>query len=119
MTAATEPFPPCPLRQVRALYVWQRSCPGDFADVTVDFEPWEPGLLLETAPEAEAPDGWSLEELSGAVAEGVREELAAQGLAPAVVVVLRRLRVHEVDSSERSFRRAGRLLVRNALAVRP
>ncbi|MGW4645623.1 hypothetical protein [Kitasatospora sp. NPDC004289] len=119
MTTSTEPFPSRPLREVRAVYVWQVSCPSDFADVTVDFEPWEPGLAFETAPEAEAPDGWSLEELYGAVAEGVREELAEQGLAPAVVVVLRRLRVHEVDSSERSFRRAGRLLVRNALAARP
>ncbi|MFI5533244.1 hypothetical protein ACIA8O_32350 [Kitasatospora sp. NPDC051853] len=115
----TETFPHRPLREVRAVHAWQRSCPSDFADVTVDFEPWEPGLVLETAADLEVPDGWSLEELYGAVAEGVREELAALELDPAVTVVLRRLRVHEVDSSARSFRRAGRLLVRNALAVKP
>lgn len=86
----------------------------------MDFEPWEEGIAFEVADGA-AVGGWSaqqLAELHAAVATGVRDELAGlEADTPvAVAVVLRSIRVHEVDSHPRSFRAAGRLAVRNALA---
>ncbi|MFC7647381.1 hypothetical protein ACFQX6_47835 [Streptosporangium lutulentum] len=60
------------------------------------------------------------DELDGfhaAVAAGMGEELADQGTGTtvAVAVVLRGIGVHLIDSSDRSFRMAGRLAVRDAL----
>ncbi|MFJ6852138.1 hypothetical protein ACIQM3_16665 [Streptomyces sp. NPDC091271] len=103
------------------MYARQAGCPCDFAEVTVDFEPWEAGVVFEVAADP-AVDGdddpnWQAE-CRAAVEAGIRDELAASGagLAPAAAVVLRRMRFHAVDSHPRAFRQAGRLAVRNALA---
>ncbi|MGE7435724.1 MULTISPECIES: hypothetical protein [Kitasatospora] len=114
-------FPPRPIRGVRARYARQAGCPSDFADVTVDFEPWEEGFAFEAADSADVTEGSCREQLPGfhaALAAGMREELADQGdgFAVAVAVVLRSVRVHDVDSHDRSFHMAGRLAVREALA---
>ncbi|WP_406387591.1 hypothetical protein [Streptomyces sp. NBC_00887] len=122
MESDTATFPPHPIRGVHAVYARQAGCPSDFADVTVDFEPWETGVTFETAPEL-AVDGdddpkWQAE-CQAAVEAGIRDELtqSATGLSPATAVVLRRMRFHPVDSHPRAFRQAGRLAVRNALAA--
>ncbi|GAB3980747.1 hypothetical protein GCM10029978_079640 [Actinoallomurus acanthiterrae] len=119
MESENEAFPPCSVRGVRALYVRQTSCPCDFADVTVDFEPWEEGFAFEVADSATVEDHFR-PELPGyraALAEGIREELAEQvtDVPLAVAVVLQRIRVHEVDSHDGAFRKAGRVAVREAL----
>ncbi|MDT0495327.1 hypothetical protein ACPEIF_26290 [Streptomyces sp. NPDC012600] len=121
MTTRPPAFPPRPLRGVRATYARQTSCPSDFARVVVDFEPWEPGLAFEVDDRAARVPGWSAQdvaELCEALRTGIHEELAAlgPGTTVAAAVVVRELTVHEVDSSPRSFRAAGRLAVRNALA---
>ncbi|MFF3071887.1 hypothetical protein [Kitasatospora sp. NPDC057936] len=113
-----EVFPPYPVRDVRARYVWQAGCPSDFADVTVDFEPWENGIVLEVAHGAELvgtiPEG-ELRSWHEAFVEGIREELAARGAGEvALAVVIHRTVIHDVDSSARSFRAAGRVAVREA-----
>ncbi|MEU8511756.1 hypothetical protein AB0C76_09235 [Kitasatospora sp. NPDC048722] len=112
------PFPPFPVRGVRARYVRQAGCPSDFADVTVDFEPWEDGVLLEVAREATVVGTIPADELRlwhEAFVDGVREELAARGVdGVAAAVVVRRTVVHDVDSSAHSFRAAGRVAVREA-----
>ncbi|MEV5707589.1 hypothetical protein [Actinoallomurus sp. NPDC052274] len=112
-------FPPCPIRDVRARYFHQTSCPSDFAEVIVDFEPWEEGFAFEVANGATAEDHFR-SELPGfraALVEGIRQELAEKvtDVPLAVAVVLRHLRVHEVDSRDASFRMAGRVAVRVAL----
>ncbi|MFJ3788539.1 hypothetical protein [Kitasatospora sp. NPDC090091] len=115
-------FPPHPIRGVRGLYARQTGgCPCDFADVTVDFEPWEDGFVFEVAGDAVVAGHTSPEELAGyhaALVAGMREELAEQaaGRPVAVAVVLRRTGIHEVDSRDGSFRTAGRRAVRAALA---
>ncbi|MBT2382407.1 hypothetical protein [Streptomyces sp. ISL-11] len=119
MDPAAAPFPPAPIRGVRALYVRQAGCPSDFAEVTVDFEPWEEGVAFEVADGA-VVDGCSPDEAGefrAGLLEGVRDELACldEEITVAVAVVLRSLRAHEVDSHPRAFRAAGRLAVRNAL----
>lgn len=118
----TATFPRHPIRGVRAVYARQASCPSDFAEVTVDFEPWETGVTFEMAADL-AVDGdddpeWQAE-CQAAVEAGIRDELAQSGpgLSPATAVVLRRMRFHPVDSHPRAFRQAGRLAVRNALAA--
>jgi elongation factor G len=87
--------------------------------VTVDFEPWEDGLAFEVADSAAAEDHFRPEMpgFHAALVEGIREELAEQvtDMPLAVAVILRRIRVHEVDSHDRAFRMAGRLAVREAL----
>ncbi|MFD7972949.1 hypothetical protein [Streptomyces clavifer] len=115
-------FPPHPIRGVRAVYARQAGCPSDFADVTVDFEPWEAGVVFEVSADL-AVDGdddpqWQAECLA-AVEAGIRDELtrSGPGLSPAVAVVLRRMRFHPVDSHPRAFLKAGCLAVRNALAA--
>ncbi|MET7370321.1 hypothetical protein ABZS61_31540 [Streptomyces sp. NPDC005566] len=122
MESDTATFPPHPIRGVRAVYARQAGCPSDFAEVTVDFEPWETGITFETASEL-AVDGdddpqWQAD-CRAAVEAGIREELtqSGTGLSPATAVVLRRMRFHPVDSHPRAFRQAGRLAVRNALAA--
>ncbi|MFG2593719.1 hypothetical protein [Streptomyces sp. NPDC048438] len=104
------------------MYARQASCPSDFAEVTVDFEPWEAGLVFEAAADL-AVDGdndpeWQAE-CRAAVETGIRDELtrSGAGLSPAAAVVLRRMRFHPVDSHPRAFLQAGRLAVRNALAA--
>ncbi|MCG6498781.1 hypothetical protein [Kitasatospora sp. A2-31] len=115
-------FPPRPIRGVRGLYARQTGgCPCDFADVTVDFEPWEDGFVFEVARDAVVRGHASPEELAGyhaALVNGMREELAEQaaGRPVAVAVVLRRTGIHEVDSRDGSFRTAGRRAVRAAFA---
>ncbi|MBV6701032.1 hypothetical protein KV557_28655 [Kitasatospora aureofaciens] len=113
------PFPPFPIRGVRARYVRQAGCPSDFADVTVDFEPWEDGLVFEVADGAEVaggPAGSDLMVYHKAFVAGVREELAARAADVAVAVVVHRTAVHDVDSHERAFHAAGRVAVREAFA---
>ncbi|MFJ6385115.1 hypothetical protein ACIQI7_34565 [Kitasatospora sp. NPDC092039] len=122
MTAARNSFPPRPVRGVRAGYVHQTSCPGDLAIVTVDFEPWQEGLHVESAPGATVkggPEPGDLERFHAALAEGVRAELAERlpGVPVALALVVRHTVVHVIDSREHSFRTAGRLAVREALAL--
>ncbi|WP_063832459.1 hypothetical protein [Streptomyces novaecaesareae] len=122
MTSETAgPFPPYPIRGVQARYVRQTGCPCDVAIVRVDFEPREEGVHLEVAPGATVhgdSDPRYLALFHAALAEGVREELAerAPGRAVALAVVVHFTVVHEVDSREHSFRVAGRLAAREALA---
>ncbi|MFF5505193.1 hypothetical protein [Streptomyces roseolus] len=115
-------FPPRPLRGVRAVYARQAGCPSDFADVTVDFEPGEEGVAFESSADLSLRGDATPEELAefgAAVADGVREELAAleTGTTVAVAVVLRAIGVHAMDSHPGAFHRAGRLAVRNALSL--
>ncbi|MEU3431568.1 hypothetical protein [Streptomyces gardneri] len=115
-------FPPRPLRGVRAVYARQAGCPSDFADVTVDFEPREEGVAFESAAYLAIRGDATPEELAefqAAVADGLREELAAleTGTTVAVAVVLRAMAIHAVDSHPRAFHHAGRLAVRNALSL--
>ncbi|WP_030242716.1 hypothetical protein [Streptomyces sp. NRRL S-350] len=121
MAVEAEGFPPRPVRGVHARYVRQAGCPGDVAIVTVDLEPWEEGLHLELAAGATVrgePEPEELECFLAALAAGMREELAerAPGRAVALAVVVHHVTVHAVDSREHSFRVAGRLAVREALA---
>ncbi|MER7519089.1 hypothetical protein [Streptomyces sp. NPDC126499] len=115
-------FPPRPLRGVRAVYARQAGCPSDFADVTVDFEPWEEGVAFEShaalAIRGDA-DPQEVAEYVTAAADGIREELGALAAESkvAVAVVLRAVGVHAVDSHPTAFRQAGRLAVRNALVL--
>ncbi|WP_103534342.1 hypothetical protein [Streptomyces sp. SM11] len=120
MTTATRTFPPRPLHAVKAVYARQTSCPSSFALAVADFEPWAEGVEFETADTSTVP-GWSaaeVAELHEAFGSGVREELAAldPGITVAVAVVLRSVKVHEVDSHPLAFHRAGRIAVQNALA---
>ncbi|MFE6770758.1 hypothetical protein ACFVFD_17500 [Streptomyces fimicarius] len=121
----TEPrttFPPRPLHGVKAVYARQAGCPSSFALAVADFEPWVEGVEFEPADTSTVP-GWSaaeVAELHEAFGVGVREELADPaaldpGTAVAVAVVLRSIKVHEVDTHPRAFRQAGRQAVRNAL----
>ncbi|GGS42625.1 hypothetical protein F2B00_30730 [Streptomyces parvus] len=119
MTTEPRTFPPRPLRDVKVTYARQAGCPSFFAQVVVDFEPWEQGVEFEVADTSTVP-GWSAEEVSElrqAFGSGVREELAEldPGTTVAVAVILRSIKVHEVDSHPLAFRHAGRLAVRNAL----
>ncbi|SOB78737.1 hypothetical protein [Streptomyces sp. 1331.2] len=122
MTPGTEQsFPAHPIRAVQARHVRQSGCPCDVAIVTVDFEPGAPGVRLEVAPDATVRgdcDPHYLALFHAALAEGVREELAerAPGRAVALAVVVHFTLVHAVDSREHSFRVAGRLAAREALA---
>ncbi|MFD9601115.1 hypothetical protein [Streptomyces sp. NPDC059970] len=121
-TPGTRAFPPHPLRGVQASYVRQTSCPSDYAQVVADFEPWEEGVVFETADTASVK-GWPADELASfheGFIQGVREEPAdladrESGTAVAVAVVLQRIKVHEADSHPGAFRAAGRVAVRNAL----
>lgn len=120
MTTEARTFPPRPLRDVKAVYVRQAGCPSDFAWVLADFEPWERGVSFEVA-DTKVVTGWSADEVSElheAFHTGVREELDTldAGTEVAVAVVLRAIKVHEVDSHPGAFRHAGRLAVRIALA---
>ncbi|OIJ88929.1 hypothetical protein [Streptomyces colonosanans] len=115
-------FPPRPLRGVRAVYARQASCPSDFADITVDFEPWEEGITFEVHADLHTrgsitPD--ELTEYQNAVATGIKEELTAleAKTTVAVAAVLRAVGIHEMDSHAGAFRHAGRLAVRRALIL--
>ncbi|MFJ6513075.1 hypothetical protein ACIQMO_26925 [Streptomyces sp. NPDC091406] len=119
MTTEPRTFPPRPLRGVKAAYIRQAGCPSSVAITVSDFEPWEQGVEFEVADTSTVP-GWSADEVSElheAFGSGVREELGAldPGTTVAVTVVLRSIKVHEVDSNPLAFRHAGRLAVRNAL----
>lgn len=119
MTTEPRTFPPRPLHGVKAAYIRQAGCPSSVAITVSDFEPREQGVEFEVADTSAVP-GWSAEEVSElheAFGSGVREELAAltPGTEVAVAVVLRSIKVHEVDSHPLAFRHAGRLAVRNAL----
>ncbi|MFH8386338.1 hypothetical protein ACH4E7_36350 [Kitasatospora sp. NPDC018058] len=113
-------FPPRPVLGVRARYVFQTAC-GDLADATVDFEPWEEGVHLEVAAGATVRGDPAPEDLAryhAALVAGVREELAGQlpGVPVALALVVHHTVVHDVDTSERSYRKAGRVAVREVLA---
>ncbi|MDR3033318.1 MAG: hypothetical protein LBV78_09465 [Kitasatospora sp.] len=115
-------FPPRPLRGVRAVYARQAGCPADFADITVDFEPWEEGVAFEVHADLHTrgsitPD--ELAEYQEAVAIGIQEELAEleAKTTVAVTTVLRAVAIHEMDSHTGAFRHAGRLAVRRALIL--
>ncbi|MFD4233286.1 hypothetical protein [Streptomyces sp. NPDC058542] len=122
MTTEPRTFPPRPLRAVKAVYIRQAGCPSSFALAVADFEPWEEGVKFETADTSTVP-GWpdgEVAELHEAFGCGVREELAElatlnPGTTVAVAVVLRSIKVHEVDTHPGAFRHAGRQAVRNAL----
>ncbi|NEC16916.1 hypothetical protein [Streptomyces parvus] len=119
MTTEARTFPPRPLRGVKAAYIRQGGCPSFVAIAEADFEPWAQGVEFEVADTSTVP-GWSADEVSElheAFGSGVREELAEldPGTTVAVAVVLRSIKVHEVDSNSLAFRHAGRLAVRNAL----
>ncbi|MGC4951405.1 hypothetical protein ACLQ2N_35220 [Streptomyces sp. DT224] len=121
MDSEARTFPPHPIRGVRAVYARQSSCPSDFAEVVVDFVPWEAGIVFQVAADLASHGSTDPEELSAyriALETGIREELAelGVGLPAAVAVVLRSVRVHEVDSRPRAFEAAGHVAVRNALA---
>lgn len=122
MESDAETFPPHPIKGVRAVFARQASCPSDFAEVTVDFEPWEAGVVFEVAVDlvvqGDDDPEWQAD-CRAAVERGVRDELTRLQveLPPAVAVVLRHMRFHPVDSHPRAFLQAGRLAVRNALAA--
>ncbi len=102
MTTEPRTFPPRPLHDVKAAYIRQASCPSSVAITVSDFEPWEQGVEFEVADTSTVP-GWSAEEVSElheAFGSGVREELAElePGTTVAVTVILRSIKVHEVDS---------------------
>ncbi|MEU6967162.1 hypothetical protein AB0A71_05355 [Kitasatospora aureofaciens] len=122
VTARGEAFPPHPVRGVRARYVLQGGC-GPFADAVVDFEPWEEGVHLEVAAGATVYGGAASQEdlarYHAALAEGVRAELAEQlpDATVALALVVHRTGVHDVDTSEYAYRRAGQVAVREVLAL--
>ncbi|WP_235023625.1 hypothetical protein [Streptomyces sp. WAC05374] len=93
----------------------------------MDFEPGAEGIALHPAADL-VIQGWG--PASGirqsdktafqhALGTGVREELSALGPETplAVAVVLRSMRVHELDSHVEAFRTAGRIAVKNALSL--
>lgn len=115
-------FPPVPIRGVHIKHVPIGYC-GPFYDVTIDFEPADTeGVTLEIAdgvaescPYPEAVAGYF-----DFLDRGVREELGRaehDDVTVAVRVILRRTRVHPVDSSELAFQLAGRAATRKALAL--
>ncbi|MCP3818189.1 hypothetical protein NLX86_08700 [Streptomyces sp. A3M-1-3] len=109
-------FPPRPLRDIAVRHVRQAGCPSYVAFATLDFEPSADGAagyaFVNVLPDETLP--W---EYAAALDEGVRLELAEScaHLTVGVRVVVRAARVHEVDSNETAFRRAGRLAVQEAL----
>ncbi|MFD5465992.1 hypothetical protein ACFWIQ_24635 [Kitasatospora sp. NPDC127059] len=123
MTPGPRAFPPRPVRGVRARYVFQGGCPSALADAAVDFEPWEEGVQLEVARGATVVggpvDAADLARCHAALAEGVRAESAERlpGAAAALAPVAHRTVVHAVDTSEYAYRRAGRVAVREVLAL--
>ncbi|MFE3503502.1 hypothetical protein [Kitasatospora sp. NPDC059160] len=115
-------FPPRPVRGVRARYVFQGGCPSAVADATVDFEPWEEGVHMEVADGATVrgtPGPGDLDRCHAALVEGVRAELAEQlpGTVTALALVVHHTTVHDVDTGEYAYRRAGRVAVREVLAL--
>ena len=118
--AGTGRFPAAAIRGVRARSAPAAAC-GMFADVTVDFEPSAAGVEMSLPDGLQVADGGigsgvPLGYLAG-LAEGIRAGLAAgrPDLVAAVLVVVRRVQVHPVDSSVASFRAAGRIAARQAL----
>ncbi|SEL85422.1 hypothetical protein [Streptacidiphilus jiangxiensis] len=116
-------FPVEAIRDIHIRHVKQTSC-GPFAIITVDFEPLpssSTGVRLAVPHDVELGyQGYvDHQELFGyldAIAAGVRAELTAEArTTPATRVLVRRIVIHEVDSSERGFRTAGELAAREAL----
>ncbi|WP_371627338.1 hypothetical protein OG245_34905 [Streptomyces sp. NBC_01116] len=124
MTTEPRTFPPRTLSAVKAVYARQAGCPSSFALAVADFEPRAEGVRFGTADTCTVP-GWPdarVTELQEAFGSGVREELEEfatlnPGTTVAVAVVLRSIKVHEVDSHPRAFRQVGRQAVQNALAA--
>jgi hypothetical protein len=94
---------------------------------TVDFDPGDEGMVFQVAADL-VIHGWhhrssisqsDMATFQTAFGTGVREELAALGAGTtlAVTVVLRSMRVHELDSHAKAFQAVGHLTVRNALAL--
>ncbi|WP_433476771.1 hypothetical protein ACQPZP_06745 [Spirillospora sp. CA-142024] len=118
---------PNAVRDVHVKYAKNIGGCGPYAAITVDFEPLLDGMtefdFVNFVDEADLPS-----EFAEAVADGIRRELLgdveyewekplpqAGSDALAVQVALTGARWHELDSSERGFRQAGRLAVRAAL----
>jgi hypothetical protein len=123
MTGERVRFPAEAIRDIHIRHVKQTSC-GPFAVITVDFEPLSgssTGVRLAVPHDVELgyPGCFDHQTLFGfldAIAAGVREELSAEDrIAPATRVLLRRVVIHELDSSESGFRTAGALAAREAL----
>ncbi|PVC93822.1 hypothetical protein DBP21_33230 [Streptomyces sp. CS147] len=55
MTTEPRTFPPRPLRDVKAAYIRQASCPSSVAITVSDFEPWEQGVEFEVADTSTVP----------------------------------------------------------------
>ena len=92
--------------------------------VTVDFEPWEEGITFQVATHVDIDrrEAFSQSEIATyqtALETGIREELAelGSGTTVAVVVVLRSMRLHDIDSRPESFHAVGHVAVRNAFAL--
>ena len=113
-----------PVRGIRGYSRWKPGCSGTFADITVDFEPSPSFEFISSSATGEiyppfiaAAVKGICRELLGHV-ESWEERLPEAGPeSVAVRVVLLHAREHEVDSSEFSFERAGRLAVRAAVEV--
>jgi elongation factor G len=106
-------------REVRAegRYVKQTGGSGDFAVVMIEVEPAEPGSGYSFADRTKG--GSVPKEFVSAVASGCEEALQNGELlgVPVVDVAVRLVdgQAHDVDSSERSFKIAGSLAIKEAL----
>ncbi|MET7303577.1 hypothetical protein [Embleya sp. NPDC005575] len=110
-------FPPHAVHSVRATYVRQAGCPAYFADVTFDVEPAHAsGSYVEVAvPHGlrVEPRGEPLVAVSylAAFRDGFADALAEHrsDVRADVLIVVRKVTIHEVDSNDSAFRHAGRL----------
>jgi elongation factor G len=106
-------------RRVRAegRYIKQTGGSGDFAVVVVEIEPAKPGLGYSF--EDRTKGGSVPKEFVSAVGSGCQEALQNGELlgVPVVDVAVRLMdgRAHEVDSSERSFKIAGSMAIKEGL----
>ncbi|QLY32151.1 elongation factor G [Nocardia huaxiensis] len=102
---------------LRYRHVKQSGGPGQFAEVVLDVEPLDAAMDFEFG--STVVGGRVPPEYVRAVAAGCRDALAAGPLAGHPVIGVRVTLVdgatHPVDSSERAFRMAGRLALRDAL----
>ncbi|MFI6586056.1 hypothetical protein [Embleya sp. NPDC050493] len=120
---AAEPPPALQtLRDVHAHYIRQASCPSDVAILTFDIVPtsgWgHTGLWVELAEEVRiVGDPLPLAYLN-AFTSGIEEEWERRfpGVPLRATLSLNEVKVHPVDSHERSFRKAGHRAIEGILA---